>query len=902
MKKKKILFTGISILVIVSIFIFMSNVSFGLTNNGELSVDINSTNTLTYLDVIVSFNSMGGSEISSSRYNDNNFIELPRPTKSGYRFKGWSALKDGSEIIEDSIKGINSASTISGISCAQSVGIECDYANYVELYAVWTDTTCNVSVSDEFKVNFYTNGGKIDNNTAYNTIDATNLGNYSINFCNLCNVKYPSVYRSGYTFDGWYYNKGLTIKTTDDLKNITKLDKYDSKGCKIGYKNRNLYAKWTTESSSCLYDNGTYPIIFKTNGGNAIDSIDFNYKSQNIDFSLPTPVRSGYVFKGWSLLVDYSNNGIYSSKIENLIYKNPNWYNIYESSNHMVYSDSYTGEKCIYAPLTVYAVWEKVTSSSGCSISTNNNIKLTYKTNGGNTISNTYVCVNCVAESYLSLAIPKKSGYTFDGWYSDEKLTKKIESNNTKEIVKLASAIYDSNNCITGYKDVTIYAKWLKNEDPITINKCPKINNFYSLIFFTTGGNTINNLYPCVDCSADTAQLIPYPVREGYVFDGWYYDSNFANEVVSSTISSLNTKVTKTYDKNGCVSGYNSIRLYAKWVNESDSCVSTLTSDKTFKISYVLSNEEIIEKPVCYNCNNYENLLVPQRTGYTFAGWYYDIDYTKEVSLKNTEDVKKISEKRYTKNGCLEKISDISLYAKWIKTGVICKELDEAKLAIDYQLNGGKLLFVNENSGLPLAIKDKYTFNGWYYDEKLRNPVSGTGIVDVYNNASRIYDDDGCAVDFKNIKLYAKWLSTKKTTIKGKLVSKDGTVLVNYIIEMHSDPIKTMSDENGYYEFDGVSEGDHTIIVKDPDENIVGMKTVTVAYETKTNIENSVVGYEDNNSNIEMNIQLMSGELNLDVKENKTNWIAYISGIAVVVLIAGVIIFTSKSKKNRQLK
>jgi len=70
-----------------------------------------------------------------------------------------------------------------------------------------------------------------------------------------------------------------------------------------------------------------------------------------------------------------------------------------------------------------------------------------------------HVGIACSPDSYLDLPIPKKEGYTFDGWYYDEELKKKVEVTNTREIPPVPER---EDDCIVGYQDISLYAKWKK--------------------------------------------------------------------------------------------------------------------------------------------------------------------------------------------------------------------------------------------------------------------------------------------------------------------------------------------------------------------------------------------------------------------------------------------------------
>ena len=79
------------------------------------------------------------------------------------------------------------------------------------------------------------------------------------------------------------------------------------------------------------------------------------------------------------------------------------------------------------------------------------------------------------------------------------------------------------------------------------------------------------------------------------------------------------------------------------------------------------SNISISSMHVCIACppDSYEELPIPSRDDYSFMGWYYDKELTKEVSTSSTIDISPVPNK--DKNGCLIGYKDIVLYAKWRK-------------------------------------------------------------------------------------------------------------------------------------------------------------------------------------------------------------------------------------------
>lgn len=160
-------------------------------------------------------------------------------------------------------------------------------------------------------------------------------------------------------------------------------------------------------------------VSYDTNGGTP-EAIASFYTDTNNTVTLPVaPNKSGYTFDGWKSSAD-NNVTQAGAKVS------------------------------VSADTTFTAQWSKRSSgshggsgSSGGSASTT--YTLTFETNGGNAISK--VTKNKGTTIDLAQYAPTKSGATFEGWYADKGLTKKITS------VKL-----DANT--------TVYAKW--TEAPVS--------------------------------------------------------------------------------------------------------------------------------------------------------------------------------------------------------------------------------------------------------------------------------------------------------------------------------------------------------------------------------------------------------------------------------------------------
>ena len=167
----------------------------------------------------------------------------------------------------------------------------------------------------------------------------------------------------------------------------------------------------------------------------------------------------------------------------------------------------------------------------------------------------------------------------------------------------------------------------------------------------------------------------------------------------------------------------------AVWVKEWD-----------YTITYELeggTNAE--ENPAGYNVETETiTLKDPVKTGYTFAGWYKDGEFTTKV----TEIPQGFT-------------GDITLYAKWLENYTIIYELDGGTNAPE---NPESYNVETETITLKDPVKTGYTFAGWYKDGEFTDEITEIA--------------QGSTGD---ITLYAKWV----TDIEGKVFVRGGDATLN---------------------------------------------------------------------------------------------------------------------------
>lgn len=120
--------------------------------------------------------------------------------------------------------------------------------------------------------------------------------------------------------------------------------------------------------------------------------------------------------------------------------------------------------------------------------------------------------------------VPTKAGYTFGGWYSDSKL----------------NISYSFTTTVTG--NLTLYAKWMAN---------------YTVSFDSNGGSAFAAR---TVTEGEALSNLPAPSKEGYIFQGWFRDSDLSLIFAEGSTVTADTK------------------LYAKYIDSVSNAVQSIPS------------------------------------------------------------------------------------------------------------------------------------------------------------------------------------------------------------------------------------------------------------------------------------------------------------------------------------
>ena len=188
---------------------------------------------------------------------------------------------------------------------------------------------------------------------------------------------------------------------------------------------------------------------------------------------------------------------------------------------------------------------------------------LTFNANGG-TVSKTSQRVT-YSERYGKFGnfpTPTRTGYTFSGWYTASSGGTQVTEN----------TIYN----IAG--NSTIYAHWTANT--------------YT-VYFNANGGSVNPNSKSVRYDSQYGDL-PTPTKSGYLFLGWYTDSNGGSQIT-------NTSIYKTVGN---------ITLYAHW------------KANTYTIAYNLNGGSFgSSHPTTVSVDSSFTVSNPTQSGWTFTGW-----------------------------------------------------------------------------------------------------------------------------------------------------------------------------------------------------------------------------------------------------------------------------------------
>ena len=486
---------------------------------------------------LVVFETNGGTAISSQKIKSGDTAQKPEdPEKENCTFGGWYTDED----------------------FQNEYNFDNPVTNKLKLYAKWNEIPAPTS----YTVTFETNGG-----TNVTPVYVTE---------GVVDTIPAAPEKTHYNFAGWFKDSNLTqaFNFATDIADITE--------------NITLYAGWTIIQRT---------ITFNVKGGSAVSAVVFD---EGTNATAPAaPEKYGYRFEGW-----YSDEELTTA------------YNISSASSNLT------------EDITLYAKWNP------------KQYKATFVVNGGSYVSQQTLDYNTAITKPQD---PKRTHYTFGGWYTDEGLT---------------TAYNFETSVIT--QDISLYAKWTIITHVITVN--------------TNGGTAVTPI--TFDEGSSLGTIPSDPKKTGYTFAGW-----FSNEGLTSGFN-FATDVSRLTDN---------ITVYAKWNIKSYTVTFDAQSGTPAPNAVSADYGSTITSP-----------QEPEKTGYSFGGWFKDANLTDEF-IFGTDVI----------------TDNINLKAKW----------NINVYTVTFNSNGGSDVttqYVNYNDTAQIPAEPSrtgYSFAGWNYN--FSTPVTG---------------------------------------------------------------------------------------------------------------------------------------------------------------------------------
>ncbi|MBQ2735975.1 MAG: InlB B-repeat-containing protein [Clostridia bacterium] len=669
---------------------------------------------------------------------------LPTPEKKGYSFAGWYldeelSLKFDIAMVTEDMKKIPlyAKYTINTYKVNVVDGDEIReysfvYGDPISLVTptdpvntfggYFLDKDCTVpftsTVMEDRNITLYVKWTGPEVKISYVTNSESKLDSQVVLYKNISSHSYPIPKKEGHTFEGWYMDAGLKTEfsyesITPKTQSITLYAKYSVNSYYITYhskdgdtrlaykygteiklpeptlKNHRFIGYYTSEAYDEMFTVGVMPakdldvyfmweeaavdISFVTGTEEKIENKTVPFKDIT-EFDYPVPQKQGFTFAGWytdaefntlfdvnSVSVETEAVTLYAKYVLNaykltvvngeivteyiydfgeeikLNVPARQYYDFCGFFKDMECSEPFVETRMPAKNVRVYVLWEY------------SELDITYDT-GTEDITLDPVSVRLMDLAEYKLPTPERKGHTFVEWCTDKELTTKFDPSAVKESGK-----------------ITLYASYTVNEYKLTIDQ---------------GDVKIKQNIPYGE-----KLVLDTPVRENYVFAGFYTNSGLTEVFDLETMPDENVKV------------------FVKW--------------KEAEVTFIYNNNT--DYPMASNTVaviRVDKLVhpLPAKPYHEFVGWYVDAD------LKTPYDPSYVTDKMQT----------VNLYAKYKE-----QSSDSYVVTVKVSLPGAVTLTGNTEQTIKKAsefekvtIKENigYKFlyyqirGGKYYDKEITLP------------------------------------------------------------------------------------------------------------------------------------------------------------------------------------
>lgn len=628
-----------------------------------------------------------GLEGSSSPENPTSYTyETPKftlvnPTKTGYKFVGWSGTD---------ITGKSDSVTIE----KNSVGDREYTANFEAI---------------KYDIIYDYNGGKIDatNPTKYDITEIVTINNAT---------------KDGYEFIGW-----------------TASDNFLNGEC---VKDLSFSGKTGNVTLTANYSAITYDIYYELMGGEFLSSEPTKYTPDS-EVNVPNPYKKGFTFTGWTgghltsatkdMVIPKGTFGTltFTAHYEIITYtityelmggketSNPREYNVGQSVTLAEPTrDGYTfigwsgtdltGNENKSVTISVGSVGNRTYTAHWDTITYN----IKYNLNGGIAENKTSYTADTPT---FTINNPTRDGYDFAGWSGDVPsgtMTIKIEQGsfgNKEYTASWTPITYTITYVLNGGENHANNPTEYTIQDKITLSAPTKLGNEFNG-WSTSYDSAIVKDLTIENRFGDITVYAHFGEKTYYI----YYDYNGGEEVESNptefTVSSSDLPITNPSRRGYTFIGWtgtgidgSTTTLVVKKGSTEDRYYTANWEIITFTIVYELDGgENATGNPETYNVTSNIDILPPSKDNYTFAGWSYEGLVGDYVKTLNTSSL----------------YGNKTLTAHW----------SAKTFTITYDYNGGVEVSENKTTYTVLTPtfsvinpeRVGYLFKGW----------SGTGIVE----------------------------------------------------------------------------------------------------------------------------------------------------------------------------
>ncbi|MBQ7637794.1 MAG: InlB B-repeat-containing protein [Clostridia bacterium] len=519
---------------------------------------------------------------STQNYNINSNDALASLSETGYDFAGWD------------VQVATAPTSWTGTHYSAGDPLNGMYGN-VTLVGQWTAHTYTVTYNANTPAS--TNG----------TVNMNGLTQETKTYGTAANLSSATPSLTGYIFGGWSLtaNGAKAYDAGDAIPDTL----YPGDGGNV-----DIYAIWTPV---------TYTIAFDKVDPSATGNVSSQTKTYDAQLTLNTNYfqLTGYTFRGWALSSGgskvYNDGATLTADLSTANGSTVTLYAVWEANGYWVRfngngesSGTMSNQRFVYdvaQNLTPNAFHKEYTITYNYNSATvkngNDSDVSTYDFTGWNTqtdgygvsYSNTQNVVNLTsvvddiydiyaqwsnANAGVTLPVPTRTGYTFEGWYDNSSFTGAALS-----------------SPYTATEDITLYAKWQPRPYTITYH--------YNVANAPASQNSTTVYY---DTEFYYAPADHFGYRLGYTIEGWSTDPNAASATYLSGSSSFD------YNPVNLATGEpgdTSVDLYAVWTT------------KKFNVTFVpntgmhLASGESATKQIAFNGS--VTFTVELEPGYTQA-------------------------------------------------------------------------------------------------------------------------------------------------------------------------------------------------------------------------------------------------------------------------------------------